>query len=952
MLNYDSLKNKLLFKKYKIDKILGKGSFGWVYKGKNIIDNSDVAIKTERKDDNFHLLESESNFLSILKGYGIPEIKSYGLSGKFYILVQELLGDNLSQIKLTLNNFTLKDIAMMAIQILDRIEFVHSKNIIHRDIKPENFLIGYRNNSIIYLIDFGISRKFRSSRTGKHIRFSLTKRLFGTVRYTSYNASRGAEQSRRDDLESIGYMLIYLIKGNLPWKEMKLKADNAYKKYNEMLNLKKTTSPEDLCFGLPSQFVDYIKYCKNLAFEQDPDYEYLRNLFKNILLSENQINDMNFSWSKTNSENILKLNMNNKKYINLSKRKESPHTRLYRSIQNSLKKDEKSIKRGKYQLSVEQRNILSDGNNEIDNSNLSKDITYNSLLAQYNVDVSKFQEENKIFEIFTRKSKGKLSILSPNKNNSDLFIWDKNLFDYKSAEFNIKNFCKERFIEKNKNKIFGSTKKKYSLSSDKKNYIKIYKLSDIKKNISQSKQIKSNLNKQKIFSSNSNDKKMNLDKNNINNCMKLDKKQNSNNFFKEIKSDITQKANNKMYQKKLNNFNSNKDTFSFKNLNIEENPYQGKIDIEKYNLIPNSKIPKNNNMNLNKYLKYQKLNMNNAMKRAKINSNNNINLNIHTLNKNIQNIIINNNLSNSFRNSPNKIILRNKIKFTSGNYIPINSENKNYLNKDKEENYYDSYNYINKIPNNKYNYEKIKLFPYNQKSNIMHKNNYIHSLNNDISSKKTKNYQNGMKIRVFEYKPLYSENIKSYNTNHNSIRQYNNLKKQNTSFLQNSFSVGKMKIIKLDKNVQKSYKIYNSNNKSINNIIFINFKNNRINGNNYSQRNNIFSNEIKSYDFNPNNIINNNKIYLKNTRRLAQNFSNKDCRRQKDEYDIEIKNEDKRIMKNNTSFSNKMNRKFINFNSDFVEDFQNINHIPKNINNIKMEKNKIIDRKCFNKFEI
>ena len=110
--------------------------------------------------------------------------------------------------------------------------------------------------------------------------------MFGTVRYVSYNASRGVEQSRRDDLESIGYMLVYLIKGNLPWKEMKLKADNAYKKYNEMLNLKKTTSPEDLCFGLPSQFVDYIKYCKNLAFEQDPDYEYLRNLFRKILYIE------------------------------------------------------------------------------------------------------------------------------------------------------------------------------------------------------------------------------------------------------------------------------------------------------------------------------------------------------------------------------------------------------------------------------------------------------------------------------------------------------------------------------------------------------------------------------------------------------------------------------------------------------------------------------------------
>ena len=403
MLDYNILKKKLFFKKYKINKVLGKGSFGWVYKGKNIIDNSDVAIKAERKDSYSHLLESESNFLSILKGFGIPEIKSYGLSGRFYILVEELLGDDLSQIKLILNNFTLKDIAMMAIQILDRIEFVHSKNIIHRDIKPENFLIGYRNNSIIYLIDFGLSRKFRSSKTGKHIRFSLTKRIFGTVRYNSYNASRGVEQSRRDDLESIGYMLIYLIKGNLPWKDVKLKADNAYKKYIEMLNLKKTTSPEDLCFGLPSQLADYIKYCKNLKFEQDPDYEYLRNLFKNILFSRNQINDMNFSWSKLNSGKILKLNMNNKKYVNLSKRKESPHTRLYRAVKNSLKKDEKSINRGKCQLSVEERNISSDGNKDIDNSNLSKDIIYNSLLEQYNEDISKFQDVNKIFEIFRGK---------------------------------------------------------------------------------------------------------------------------------------------------------------------------------------------------------------------------------------------------------------------------------------------------------------------------------------------------------------------------------------------------------------------------------------------------------------------------------------------------------------------------------------------------------------------
>ena len=507
---------------------------------------------------------------------------------------------------------------------------------------------------------------------------------------------------------------------------------------------------------------------------------------------------------------------------------------------------------------------------------------------------------------YFEEREGKMSL---NKNNSNLFSLDKNLFDNKSTEFNMKNFSKEKFIEKNKNKIIGSSKKKYSLSYDEKNYIKIYKLSDIKKKVSQSKQVKSKPNKQELFSGDGNDKKMSLDKNNINIYMNLTKKKNqnnlldnnekknNNNFFKEIKNDVGQKI--------LIYFKSNKDSFNFKNLNIEENPCQQKIVLKKYNLGLKSKISKNNNMYLNKYLKSQKLNMNNVMNRAKINSSNNTNLDIYTLNQNIQNIIINNNISNSLRNFPNKIILRHKTIYSSGNCLTLNSENQNYLNKDKDDKIigynYNSYNYINKIPKNKYNYEKIKLDQCNKKSNITYKNNYINSSNNNILSKKVTKIPNGMKIRVFEYKPLYIQNIISYNTNYNIISQYNNLKKENTSFLQNSFSVGKMKIIEFEKNVQKLNKMYNSNNKSINKISYINYKNNRINGNNYFQRNNIFPNEIKFYDFKPNNIINNNEIYLENPERLVQNYTiNK---RQKNEYDIEIKNEDKRIKRkkrNNT----------------------------------------------------
>ena len=294
-MSYASLKNKILFKKYRVNKIIGEGSFGCVFKGINIIDKSEIAIKVEQKNSKMHVLENESQFLLYLKGFGIPEIKSFGYNSKFYILIEELLGPNLSQLNEN-KNFNIKDLAMIAIQIIDRIEYVHSKYIIHRDIKPENFTIGNKNLKTIYIIDFGISRKYKSSRTGKHVNYSLTGKLFGTVRYLSYNASRGVEQSRRDDLESIGYMLIHLATGNLPWKGLKLKSLNTKKNYLEMLYLKNFTHPEEICKGLPPEFAQYLKYCKKLNFEQDPNYDYLRSLFINILTKNNLINDLKFSW--------------------------------------------------------------------------------------------------------------------------------------------------------------------------------------------------------------------------------------------------------------------------------------------------------------------------------------------------------------------------------------------------------------------------------------------------------------------------------------------------------------------------------------------------------------------------------------------------------------------------------------------------------------------------------
>jgi serine/threonine protein kinase len=216
MLN--KLVNKTIFGKYKLLKIIGKGSFGSVFKGKNLITKEQVAIKVEDFKVSGNVLENEAYFLFYLKNFGIPELKSFGVHHRYKMLVQTLLGENTEYIISNRHKTNYKDICMIAIQLLDRLEYIHSKYVIHRDLKPENIMVDLETKSIVYLIDFGMAKKYRSGKTKKHIKFSIPYRLTGTARYCSVNALRGTEQSRRDDLESAGYVLIYLAnKKFLPW---------------------------------------------------------------------------------------------------------------------------------------------------------------------------------------------------------------------------------------------------------------------------------------------------------------------------------------------------------------------------------------------------------------------------------------------------------------------------------------------------------------------------------------------------------------------------------------------------------------------------------------------------------------------------------------------------------------------------------------------------------------
>lgn len=456
-----------------LDRKLGHGSFGQIYECLNMKTKEIFASKIESLDTISPQLFHESKILNIMKGFtGFPS--SYALlnSSQDKILIMEYLGANLETImnRLPSKKFTLKSTLMIGIQVLDRLRDLHERGIIHRDMKPENLVIGKGNHNkirLIYLIDFGLSKMYINEKK-VHIGLKTERSILGTVRYISINMHQRLEQSRRDDLESLMYVLIYFIKGELPWQGIKAKSKK--EKYDKIYEIKKHSVPYELCKFLPEEFIELVNYTINLGFEEKPNYVKMKNTLEQVMTKFGYCNDFIFDWispdflkalydRKNLDTSANNINEGGEESGDIDKKKSSSNF-LEEGIEDK-NSDEKKLIENKIILNNKKNYknviIIHKTKNKIEDSTNNINININNLInSKDNIDKKFNNTKNNI--VIKKKnliSSINMNFMTPNRNqnllNADKYIINANTYTNN-------NILKNKASSMNKNKLNKKTK--------------------------------------------------------------------------------------------------------------------------------------------------------------------------------------------------------------------------------------------------------------------------------------------------------------------------------------------------------------------------------------------------------------------------------------------------------------------------------------------------------------
>ena len=297
---------------YLIKEKLGAGSFGEIYRGvdttksgkKGNSTSSFVAIKVEKlKSPSKQLLQEAKIYKALSGGVNIAQFHYFGLELKSSALVIDLLGKSLEDIRKMHSKFSVKTVLMIADQMISAVEYLHRKGFIHGDIKPDNFAIGNGENkqNQIFIFDFGLTREYVNLETKKHIPYKENVSFSGTARYASINSLIGIEQSRRDDMEALAYVWLYLLNGKVPWMKSSINPNNGkkqtFKEKAEMIwNMKYKTPPEQLFHNLPDVFPEYLKAVRKLKFIEEPNYAKYKKMFRDALTNLGYIYDYKYDW--------------------------------------------------------------------------------------------------------------------------------------------------------------------------------------------------------------------------------------------------------------------------------------------------------------------------------------------------------------------------------------------------------------------------------------------------------------------------------------------------------------------------------------------------------------------------------------------------------------------------------------------------------------------------------